>query len=96
MRGLRHQAITDGGVVKPITSSATAGGLLVTTRSKQLNYQARLKAEGKCIRCAQPRDTDSTQYCAECLEKRRGTIRKRFGYQPWREGGRGRAPFSAA
>ncbi len=82
--------------MRSATRRSHGRGLLVTTRSKQLNYQARLKAEGKCIRCAQPRDTDSTQYCAECLEKRRGTIRKRFGYQPWREGGRGRAPFSAA
>lgn len=50
---------------------------------------------GLCGPCGKPRDDSPyMDTCAECGEKRRERQRKKKNYRPWREGSRGRKPFT--
>jgi hypothetical protein len=57
---------------------------------------ARRRAAGVCERCGKPRSATSTAFCAKHAKKVIAEARKRHGNKPWRPGGRGRPPFSAA
>jgi predicted RNA-binding Zn-ribbon protein involved in translation (DUF1610 family) len=58
--------------------------------SKQLLWQRKAVAEGRCPICGRPRGV--TQRCERCRKKAVLAARKRLGCKPWRPGGTGRPP----
>lgn len=41
-------------------------------------YQGKLRAEGLCVKCREPRDSTSTWYCGACMVIRRREERRRY------------------
>ena len=62
--------------------------------SKQREYQLRKIVEGFCRICTEPRvDANHCEKHAEQHRKRcRESKRRKYGYSPWRAGGKGRPP----
>ena len=60
-------------------------------QSSQRRWQVRQSAAGKCVYCAN-QAINGTIRCEFHAEYMREYMRKRSGYSPWKEGGRGRPP----
>ena len=56
--------------------------------SRQSDYQARRRAEGRCIQCGAT--ADGCARCPRCLKKQRLRMRARGGFSAQKPGGRGR------
>lgn len=54
--------------------------------------QAKLRAQGLCIRCRNPRDCDSKNLCHKCLLRARSYYQRKLGHKPW-SGRFGRKPM---
>jgi hypothetical protein len=68
----------------------------VSARNEQehhYNRYQRLKAEGLCVRCQEPRDCTSTCLCAVCLTDARMRERERRGGLKWQPGSAGVRPL---
>lgn len=50
-------------------------------RKRQQARRAQLQAEGRCIRCAEPRTGYSLWLCPGCLKLQREYVRERIGAQ---------------
>ena len=62
------------------------------TLSRQRRWQVRQNEAGKCMYCTN-QAMDGTTRCEFHAEYIRQYMRKRGGYNPWKEGGRGRPPM---
>jgi hypothetical protein len=54
---------------------------------RERRWQLRQKAAGNCVTCGKPR-----KFSARFCPKHEAESTAKRGYQPWRPGGRGRAP----
>jgi len=60
--------------------------------SRQLAWQRRQVALGRCRVCGGERDSGGTTICAPCRIERRAKARLREGTRPWEPGRPGRPP----
>ena len=61
--------------------------------SRQRIWQNKRLAEGKCVRCGQPRNLYA-QRCDACQNKETARAREKTGFKAWKAGGRGRQPMN--
>jgi len=61
--------------------------------SRQLAYQRRKKAEGRCASCGNRKLKHSDSSCGPCLLRRRKCAREKMGHSAWTPGAAGRKPI---
>lgn len=62
-------------------------------RNPQQRWREHMRAEGRCVKCGQPRDCESPSVCRRCLFRMRETNRLRAGCKAKVKGGPGRPPM---